>query len=87
MMTIALADGEAEAFFAPGQCFMIWADGTVGRTIRAEGLVGYGVISCRTSPLPPGVVHDRIHRGTAGPNPGHRLTAAGRQAAGEGPAI
>jgi len=27
MMTIALADGEAEAFFAVGQGFTIWADG------------------------------------------------------------
>jgi len=69
MMTIALADGEAEAFFAVGQGFTIWADGTVGRTIQAEGLVGYGVISCQTSSLPPGVVHDRIHRGAAGPTP------------------
>jgi hypothetical protein len=87
MMTIALAHGEAEAFFASGQCFTIWADGTVGRTIRAEGLVGYGVISCQTSPPPAGVVRDRIHRGTAGPDPGHRLAAAGTPAAGEGPAI
>ena len=62
MMTIALADGEAEAFFAPGQSFTIWADGTVGRTVRAEGLVGYGVMSRRTSRLSAGVVHDRIHR-------------------------
>lgn len=58
-MTIALADGEAEAFFAPGQCFTIWADGTVGPTVRAEGLVGYGVMSRRTSRLSAGVVHDR----------------------------
>jgi hypothetical protein len=42
------------------------ADGTVGRTIRAEGLVGYGVMSRRTSPLSPGVVHDRIHRADRG---------------------
>jgi hypothetical protein len=60
VMTIALADGEAEAFFAPGQRFTIWADGTVGRTIRAEGLIGYGVISRRTSPLPGGLARDRI---------------------------
>ena len=50
MMTIALADGEAEAFFALGRCFTLWADGTVGRTVRAEGLVGYGVICARQSP-------------------------------------
>jgi len=66
MMTIALADGEAEAFFALGRCFTLWADGTVGRTVRAEGLVGYGVISGQISPLPAGAVRDRIHQG-AGP--------------------
>ena len=65
-MTISLADGEAEAFFAPRQCFTIWADGTVGRTIRAEGLIGYGVISCQTSPPSAGVVDDRIHRADRG---------------------
>jgi hypothetical protein len=75
MMTIALADGEAEAFFASGQCFTIWADGTVGRTIRAEGLVGYGVISGQKSPLPAGAGHSRIHRRPAGPGPAHRLAA------------
>lgn len=46
-VTIALADGEAEAFFAAGQCFTIWADGIVDHTIRAEGLLGYGVICGR----------------------------------------
>ena len=34
---MALADGEAEALFAPGQRFTIWADGVVDRTIRPEG--------------------------------------------------
>ena len=61
-MTIALADGEAEAFFASGQCFAIWADGTIGRTIRAEGLVGYGVISGQTSALPPVLAAARFTR-------------------------
>jgi hypothetical protein len=79
MMTIALADGEAEALFAPGQRFTIWADGIVGHTVRAEGLVGYGVISCQASPPPAGLVGNRIRRGTAGPDPGHRLAAAGAQ--------
>jgi hypothetical protein len=78
MMTIALADGEAEAFFKTGQGFTIWADGTVGCTIRAEGLVGYGVICRQTSPLPAGLADDRIHRGAADPDPSHRLAAAGR---------
>lgn len=87
MMTVALADGEAETLFAPGQRFTIWADGIVGRTIQAEGLVGYGVISCQTSPPPAGLAGDRIHRGTVGPDPRLRLAAAGAQAAGEGLAI
>ena len=50
MVTIALADGEAEALFAAGQRFTIWADGVIDRTIRPEGLVGYGVICARESP-------------------------------------
>jgi hypothetical protein len=80
MMIIALADGEAAAFFALGRCFTVWADGTVGRTIRAEGLVGYGLISGQISPLPAGPVRDRIHRRSAGPDPAHRLAAAGASA-------
>ena len=50
VVTIALADGEAEAFFTPGQRFTIWADGLVDHTIRAEGLVGYGIIRAPESP-------------------------------------
>jgi hypothetical protein len=50
VVTIALADGEAEALFAPGQRFTIWADAVVDRTIRPEGLVGYGVICGREAP-------------------------------------
>jgi hypothetical protein len=89
MMIIALADGEAEAFFSLGRCFTVWADGTVGRTVRAEGLVGYGVISGQISPLPADVVRDRIHRGSAGPDPGHRLAVAAALAVGgrQGPAM
>lgn len=45
VMTIALTDGEAEAYFAPGQRFTIWSDAVVGRTVHADGLVGHGVIS------------------------------------------
>jgi hypothetical protein len=44
VVTIALADGEAEACFAPGQGFTVWADGVAGRMIRADGMIGYGVI-------------------------------------------
>jgi hypothetical protein len=87
MMIIALTDGEAEAFFALGRCFTVWADGTVGRTVRAEGLVGYGVISGQISLLPAGVVRDRIHRRSARLDPGHRLAAASAPAAGEDLAI
>jgi hypothetical protein len=51
VVTIALAGGEAEALFAPGQRFTVWADAVVDRTIRPEGLVGYGVICGRETPL------------------------------------
>jgi hypothetical protein len=50
VVTITLADGEAEAYFAPGQGFTIWADGVIDHTIRAEGLIGYGVIRGPESP-------------------------------------
>jgi hypothetical protein len=50
VLTVALADGEAEAFFRPGQWFTIWADGLVGSTVQAMGRVGYGVIAPRMSP-------------------------------------
>lgn len=50
VVTIALAGGEAEALFPPGQRFTIWADAEVDRTIRPEGLVGYGVICGRETP-------------------------------------
>jgi len=50
MLTVALAGSEAEAFFCPGQCFTIWADGLVGSTVQAMGRVGYGVIARRLSP-------------------------------------
>ena len=44
-VTVALADGEAEVYFAPAHGFTIWADGVVDRTIRARGVIGYGVIA------------------------------------------
>ena len=75
VLTIALADGEAETFFAPGQRFAIWADGAVGRTIRAEGLVGYGVISPRTSPAPARPGRGRMQEMAAGADHGHRSSA------------
>ena len=66
VVTIALADGEAEALFGAGQRFTIWADGVVDRTIRPEGLVGYGVICARESPPPLSDDSGRIRR-TTGP--------------------
>jgi hypothetical protein len=50
-VSVILADGEAEAFFAIGQRFTIWADAVIGQTIRADGLVGSGVIFSKV-PLP-----------------------------------
>jgi hypothetical protein len=50
VLTVALADSEAEAFFCPGQCFTMWADGLVGSTVQAMGRAGYGVIARRMSP-------------------------------------
>lgn len=50
VVTIALAGGEAEAYFAPGQGFTIWADGMAGHVIKAKGLIGYGVICGPGSP-------------------------------------
>jgi hypothetical protein len=61
ILTMALSDTEAEAFFAPGEHFTIWADGIVGQTIRAEGRIGYGVISRRAASRPVLASHDRIY--------------------------
>ena len=53
LITATLSDSEARAFFVPGQRFTIWADALVGRTIRATGLVGHGVIcQCVSLPAP-----------------------------------
>ena len=46
VVTAVLTGGEAEAYFAPGRRFTIWSDAVVGHTVCADGLVGYGVISC-----------------------------------------
>lgn len=50
LVTIALRDSEAGAFFAPGQRFTIWADAVVGHTVQVHGLIGYGVIYQLVSP-------------------------------------
>ena len=77
LVTVALDEGEAEAFFAPGQRFTIWADGVVDDAIRAEGLVGCGVIG---EPDSPPLIWDdghRIRRTTAGPaHAGHPAPAS-----------
>ena len=80
ILIIALADGEAEALFALGRCFTVWADGTVGRTVRAEGLVGYGVICARESPPLLSDDSGRIRRKTAAPGRGEPAQT-GRDAA------
>lgn len=50
LVTIALNDREAGAFFAPGQRFTIWSDAVVDHSIQAVGLAGHGVISQCVSP-------------------------------------
>ena len=50
LVTIALRDSEAAAFFAPAQRFTIWADAVVGHTVQAHGRIGYGIISQPVSP-------------------------------------
>ena len=80
VVTIALADGEAEALFAAGQRFTIWADGVVDGTIRPEGLVGYGVICARESPPLLSDDSGRIRRTTVGPGTVSRRKADLRSA-------
>jgi AcrR family transcriptional regulator len=67
LVTIALGDSEARAFFAPGQRFTIWADAVVGDPIRACGLVGYGVIAQPASPPAPRAPRDEAAGSPAGP--------------------
>jgi hypothetical protein len=77
VVTMALAGSEAEVFFSPGQQFTVWADVIVGRTLRAEGRVGDGVISRRVSPPAARAGGDGIHRRAPEPDRGRRLAAAG----------
>ena len=77
VVSVAVADGEAEAFFPPGQRFTIWADALVGQTIRPDGMIGHGVIASPLSlPLPR--AHDA---GAPRPARGHRPAALGVPAA------
>jgi hypothetical protein len=66
-LSVALNDGEAEAFFAPGRRLAIWADAIVGTTIYGDGFVGYGVIESHKSPAPPVAGAGRIQRSAARP--------------------
>ena len=53
LVTMTLSDGEARAFFGPGQRFTIWADAVVGHSVQAAGLAGQGVIfQCVSPPVP-----------------------------------
>jgi hypothetical protein len=71
VLSVALDNGEAEAFFAPGQRFTIWADAVIGHTIRADGLAGSGVISGQV-PLRLSAIAKRGH---PRPHPGSVLAA------------
>jgi hypothetical protein len=51
VLSIPLSSGETEAFFAPGQRFIIWADAIVGHTTCGDGLVSHGIISGQESRL------------------------------------
>ena len=74
VVSVAVADGEAEAFFTPGQRFTIWADALIGQTIRPDRMIGHGVIASPASPpLPPG-----SRRPGAAPSARAQADAAGR---------
>jgi hypothetical protein len=66
-LAVALSGGEAEAFFRPGQCFAIWADGLAGSTVQAVGRVGYGVIARGMAPARAPVDGNGNPEGVAGP--------------------
>jgi hypothetical protein len=74
VVRIALAVSEAEAFFAPGQRFTVWADAVVGHAIQADRLIGQGVVARPLSFAPR--AHDGPAQGeAAGPAGGHSLAA------------
>jgi hypothetical protein len=52
VLRIRLTDTEAAELFSPGQRFALWSDAFVGRTVRGEGLVGFGVICAQDSHSP-----------------------------------
>jgi hypothetical protein len=67
LVRIALTGTEADAFFASGQRFTIWADAIAGKTIRGERLVGYGVILYQEPPPSPSTDDRTAHRARADP--------------------
>jgi hypothetical protein len=74
VVSAALATGEAEAFFAPGQLFTVWADAVVGHAVHADRLIGQGVIVCQLS-FPPRAHDGRAEREMAGQAGRHSLAA------------
>jgi hypothetical protein len=80
LISTPLADGEAEAFFAPGQRFTIWADAVVGHAIHADRLIGQGIIACPVA-VPLSGAHGRVDGKAAGPARRHRPATLGVAAA------
>jgi hypothetical protein len=84
---IPLLPGEADALFADGQSFSIWADAIVSDvSVHGADLLGDGVILCRKSGSGQDVLQKAAHRPTpyrrASPSsqPGHAAPAiAGRR--------
>lgn len=66
-LSVALNDGEAESFFAPGQRFTVWTDAIVGTTVCGDGFIGHGVIKSHKSSAPPIAGADRTQRTAASP--------------------
>ena len=80
-LSAALATGEAEAFFAPGQRFTVWADAVVGHAIQADRLIGQGIIASPVA-LPLSSAHsDKVDGKAAGPARRHIMATLGAPAA------
>jgi hypothetical protein len=77
VVRIALAVGEAGAFFAPGQRFTVWADALAGHAVHADCLIAHGIIACSLS-FPPRAFDGRADREAAGPAGLARLHCAYR---------
>jgi hypothetical protein len=81
VISTPLAAGEAEAFFAPGQRFTIWADAVVGHSIHADRLIGQGIIAYPVALPPSGAHGGRVDGKAAGPARRHRPATLGVPAA------